>query len=147
MKVFDGPCQNWTGYVDHRGYGTKRVGPKIFRAHRLAWEATYGPIPKGLYVCHPCDNPSCVNPDHLFVGNQQDNMDDMVSKGRSFKGKGERAGNAKLTNRLVSEIKKRLANGETANNIHKDYPVGPSTIYRIRAGTHWNNISTEGVNV
>ena len=64
------------------GYGNFKVNGKTKRAHRVAWEEFNGPIPEGMNVCHTCDNPSCVNPEHLFLGTQYDNLQDMKQKGR-----------------------------------------------------------------
>ena len=75
-------CWVWTG-IKHRGYG--RFGQRG-RSHRIAYEATVGPIPEGASVCHHCDNPPCCNPAHLFVGTNADNVADMVAKGRQAKG-------------------------------------------------------------
>ena len=71
-------CWLWEGCIDRRGYG--RIGRE--RAHRRMWQSCHGPIPAGMFVCHTCDNPPCVRPDHLFLGTHTDNMRDMVSKGR-----------------------------------------------------------------
>jgi hypothetical protein len=83
-------CWTWTAYRDPQGYGTFSVGPRAthapHRAHRVAWELTNGQIPDGSLVLHRCDNPSCVNPKHLFLGTHQDNQRDKVAKGRQATG-------------------------------------------------------------
>lgn len=82
VKKTDG-CWIWTGYCQKNGYGTIHCGKgSIKRAHRISYEIHCGKIPDGLYVCHKCDNPSCVRPDHLFLGTQLDNIRDCISKGR-----------------------------------------------------------------
>ena len=78
-------CWLWDGAVNNDGYGTIFRGGKQHKVHRLAWEEAHGPIPDGLNVCHTCDVPACCNPAHLFLGSQQDNMQDCLGKGR-FKG-------------------------------------------------------------
>ena len=77
-------CWYWTASTDPLGYGFFHVsGRKKVRAHRVAWELTNGPIPQGMLVCHTCDHPSCVRPDHLFLGTNDDNLKDMARKGRA----------------------------------------------------------------
>ncbi len=78
-------CVLWTAAKEPRGYGNIRWRGRMWRAHRLSWVAARGPIPDGLLVCHKCDVPSCINPDHLFLGTHQDNSDDKIKKGR-FRG-------------------------------------------------------------
>lgn len=75
-------CHEWTAGRFEKGYGVFRNDGRNLRAHRVAYEIAFGPIPDGMLVLHKCDNPACVNPDHLFVGSQKDNMQDMVKKGR-----------------------------------------------------------------
>lgn len=81
------PCEEWDGQRDKNGYG--KLGHKL--AHRMAWEAAYGPIPVGTSVLHHCDNPPCTRADHLFLGTQRDNVLDMHAKGRARNGAAPRA--------------------------------------------------------
>jgi len=77
-------CWTWAGATWGRGYGAfKHEGRQVY-AHRFAWEMAKGPIPAGLFVCHHCDNPLCVRPDHLFLGTHTDNMRDASRKGRLY---------------------------------------------------------------
>ena len=77
-------CWEWTGSCGAKGYGQVGVKGKNLRTHRVSWELTNGKIPEQLIVCHHCDNPKCVRPDHLFLGTNKDNTQDMLSKGRQW---------------------------------------------------------------
>lgn len=98
-------CWKWSGYLDKNGRGRllrNNIKDNHILAHRLSYLLFYGPIPDNLKVCHKCDNPSCVNPEHLFLGTQTDNIKDCVYKQRhSF---GERNGRVKLKERDVRMI-------------------------------------------
>jgi len=78
-------CWEWAACTNESGYGIFHTGKKTDRAHRVSWILTNGEIPSGLFVCHKCDNPPCTNPDHLFLGTNKDNVDDMIAKGRNSK--------------------------------------------------------------
>jgi len=81
-KALESGCVVWTANKTNGGYGRFRNGKRLVLAHRFLWEWINGPIDDGLLVCHKCDNPTCVNIDHLFVGTHKDNSDDKISKGR-----------------------------------------------------------------
>lgn len=108
-KVQAGPpdqCWEWTGYRDHRGYGQfgNRSSGRPFRAPRIAYQMHFGEIPKGLFVCHKCDNPPCVNPAHLFLGDAKTNNGDRRKRLRGPRG--EQHIFSKLTEKEVKFIKK-----------------------------------------
>jgi hypothetical protein len=103
-------CWNWIGCKDAHGYGVIGAGghqARVLKAHRVAYEIFVGPIPEGLCVLHHCDNPVCLNPSHLFLGTQTDNIRDMRAKKRDRQLRGEHSGRAKLTWEQVQEIRAR----------------------------------------
>lgn len=138
------PCWEWTGRPMSNGYGRidrggARARGATVSAHRAAWELYRGPIPTGFSVLHRCDNPLCVNPDHLFIGTALDNMRDKVAKGRSSFG--ERNGIARLTNVQVREIRSRRDAGERACDLAQEFGVERSAVWRIMTGRNWSRIT------
>ena len=85
VSVTSSGCWEWQDSVDSSGYGRTRYSGKLMSAHRAAYIHKFGGIPDNMHVLHRCDNPPCINPDHLFIGTHQDNMDDMATKGRRYK--------------------------------------------------------------
>jgi hypothetical protein len=101
----------------------------------LAYEWSKGAIPVGMNVCHACDNPSCVNPLHLFLGTDRDNHDDAIAKGRHTKG--ERTGTSKLKEQDIPIIRQMLTQGYTKRYIAKRFGVDDSLIYMIQKRKAW----------
>ena len=130
-------CHYWAGEVNGSGYGVFRRQ----RAHRVAFEAAYGAIPadihgKPVVVRHKCDTPLCVNPDHLEIGTQADNMADMVQRGRARQG--EAHANAKLTKDAAQAIMERVASGAPVSAVAREFGVSPSRVSMILHGkTKW----------
>ena len=128
-----GGCWLWTASTI-RGYGQIRNGHKTLKAHRVAYERAYGPVPDGMCVCHRCDVPACVNPAHLFLGTYADNNQDRSQKGRTARQRGEAHGMARLTEKQIAEI--RSATG-TQRDIGLRFGISQSHVSNIRNGHNW----------
>ena len=138
-------CWNWTAAKKPKGYGNVRINKSYLLAHRVAWELANFPIPDGFMVCHSCDNPSCCNPGHLFLGSARSNFTDMVKKGRDQlrknKAIGERNVNSKLNAEKVAEIRENYASGEaTQYQLANTYGVSQPTIGCIVRRQTWRHI-------
>lgn len=140
MRPAPNGCQEWSAYVDNHGYGTFKLNGKVQKAHRLCWQAFYGEIPSGMCVLHRCDNRSCINPNHLFLGTHADNNADMIKKGRRKDGGkpmlGEKNGMAKITEKQVFDIIE-LAKTRTQISIAKELKMSRSAIHKIVNRKSW----------
>ena len=138
-RADDDQCWNWQASLDTRGYGNFGIASegkfKMQRAHRVAWELTHGAhSASGKVVCHRCDNRRCVNPGHLFLGTQSDNMQDCVAKGRL----GDRCGANNPRSRLQeSDVEAIRASAVSLAALSRQYGVSKSTVHSIKAGKTW----------
>ena len=128
-------CWNWTGGT-HKGYGKIKLNLVSMLSHRISFELTNGHFNKKMCVCHRCDNPSCVNPGHLFLGTQLENIRDRCLKNRSAKREGN--GNSKLSLEVIIEAKNRRKSfGETYKVLAKRFGVCERTIMDAVLGNTW----------
>lgn len=142
-----GLCWEWRGSKNKRrqnsgqiSYG-RRSEHKVLKTYRVAYELWIGPIPEGQCVCHRCDNPSCVNPQHLFLGTVADNNQDKAAKGRAVYPvlPGELSPSAKLTLDEVRSIRHALENGERGADLARQYGVTKSAISSIKYRKVWRD--------
>lgn len=144
----NGGCWLWRYGAHPSGYGTIHFEGRLHKAHRLAYAAMIGPIPTGLVVCHRCDVPACFNPAHLFLGTQDDNITDMVTKGRRVQGAlfcGDENSQAKLTEAEAIEVIAAARAGESYTSIGLRFGIARVTATRIAAGKSWRHLSQKAV--
>lgn len=152
-KLGPDECWLWTGATQGFGYGVLNscVNNKLVRAHRLSWNIHNGDIPANMFVCHKCDNPLCVNPKHLFIGSNTDNVHDMWKKGRASPPPrngsipplhlGENHPNSKLTGAKVLEIRKLSRDGINGRQLASLFKITPAQISNILRNKQWRHIS------
>ena len=128
-------CLVWTGgrYAKST-YGAIVYKGQKHRAHRLSWIAQRGEIPKGLLVCHACDNPACIAIEHLFLGTAKDNMADMRRKGRGRY-------RSKLSLEEVVRVKRLLADGMTMASVARETGVAYASVFAIKSGKNWRGVA------
>lgn len=129
VKKMPSGCWEWQGSTaTNNGYGRFWVGNRHVMAHRFSWRLSGNKIPQGQFLCHSCDNPKCVNPDHMFVGTHAENMQDAVAKNRH---------SGKLSTEDVQEIRGLLNSTFTQEQIGKMYEVSRAAIGHIKRGSTW----------
>ncbi|MGA7781145.1 MAG: HNH endonuclease [Paraburkholderia sp.] len=132
-----GDCLIWTGMKSDKGYGRIKTGGKVRAAHIVHYELHHGPVPDGKVLMHSCDTPACIHLGHLSPGTQLENVQDMFSKGRANKCKGESHPKAKLTDDQVAEIRRRYVPGVRGNGSHvlaKEFGVSKTAVRAILSG-------------
>ena len=124
-------CWLWKNYLTAYGYGSLKYKQKVWRAHRLAWTISNKiDIPEGMHICHTCDVRNCVNPCHLFLGTNQDNVNDRERKGRGVPHYGKQNNSSGIEDTVVIQIRK-LENFVSAREIADVYHIHVSTVYRL----------------
>jgi len=131
-------CWEWNKALFKDGYGQMQEGGKSQRAHIVSFRAFKGNVQKGMQVCHTCDNPKCVNPEHLFLGTHQDNMNDRCIKGRTASG--ARNGNSKLNEAQVSIIRLLREFGYEQQRVATYFDISIITISRIHRKVAWKSV-------
>lgn len=138
-KKSDNECWEWTASVGSPGYGQLWMGDTYIGAHRFSYELHIGKIPDGLWVLHKCDNRKCVNPNHLFLGTQQDNETDKVSKGRQASGrKNGQGGTKNWKNKLSEQDVYSIRNSDRPYfELSKTYSITENMVYLIKSRRSW----------
>jgi hypothetical protein len=128
-----GDCWEWQAAVNSQGYGCISIMSKSQLAHRVSHELNIGPIPAGMLICHKCDNPLCVRPDHFFLGNTSANIQDAIQKGRHKPTKGY----TKLTAALVATMRQDYQSGMKTSALAEKYQVSGATVRNTVHGRQW----------
>ena len=134
-------CWLWTGCLDSYGYGLFGINKKLYKSNRVSYQLHFGALSTKMYVLHKCDTPACVNPNHLFLGTQKDNVKDMMIKNRGNRAKGEAVNTCKLNKYQVLKIKKLFKSGISGYKLARLYKVSHPAIYAILRNRSWKHLS------
>lgn len=138
-KVSDSGCHEWIGAKDGGGYGQYTHEGKTVLAHRFAWSERRGALTEGQHVCHSCDNPACVNVDHLFIGNAKANAEDSVTKSRNVYGVNN--ANAKLSDETVIDMRARHRNGQSIASLARMAGVSTTVAFNVCHRKAWQHVA------
>ncbi|MGH8235418.1 MAG: HNH endonuclease [Steroidobacteraceae bacterium] len=135
-------CYVWQRARDKDGYGKFWLCGKLVRANRYAYERAAGPLACGMQACHTCDNPPCVNPEHLFAGTNSDNVKDAIRKGRAAAPvfHGAEHGMAILDTAQVLSIRAKLAAGTRQCDVAREFSISEPLVYRIKKRIIWKHV-------
>lgn len=140
-RLTESGCREWTGWRDDGGYGRVAVGRTMRPAHVVAWEQYTGrKVPDGMVVRHHCDNPPCIEPSHLIIGSQAQNVADMFERGRCDR-TGEKNNSAKLTAAAVQAIRAKHAVGQPVSSLSREYGISESQVKNIITRKQWKEVS------
>jgi len=138
-------CWEWQGKLNNDGYGsfqeTSQGNKTEIRAHRRSYEIFNGEIPEGMQVCHTCDNPSCCNPDHLWIGTPKDNVQDCIKKKRRSPKKNRALAAGKLTEDQVREIRELYKNGSSQKELQEQFKLSQSQVSGIVNHRFWRHVT------
>lgn len=148
--VTESGCWEWTGADTSKGYGFIDLKnwewpERVVLVHRLVYRLCVGPVPKGLCVLHRCDNPPCINPTHLFLGDNLDNIADKMAKGRHRSPVGEEHGNSRMTAEAVMRLRSRAAKGQSAASLAHEFHISETSVRDIIKGRTWRHLPPDPV--
>lgn len=139
--VTDSGCWEWNGRRDDKGYGQLDYAGTSLGAHRASYIVFKGAIDDGLFVCHSCDNPPCMNPEHLWLGTNKENLRDMASKNRGGIAKGERNGFSKLDEESVRVIRRLRSEGKSLREIGSLFNVTEACVSQVARRVSWRHVN------
>jgi hypothetical protein len=140
-RITENNCIEYTGPRDACGYGRINRENKLVRLHRAVWEDKHGAIPEKYEICHTCDNPACININHLYAGTHKQNMMDMIARNRRRSFKGSLSPVSKLHENDIPLIRERISKGEKCYAIAREYGVTGEAILAIKHNRTWRHVA------